>query len=232
MKARFTRALILLGAFLCCVGVSFAQTGTAAVHGTITDPQGRVVPSAMVTLTSTATNIVRTQKTGPVGNFSFDLIPPGDYRLEVEAPGFQKALLESIHALVATPSDINVVLRVGSTTQTVEVIAENAAVQVNTQDSSLGNTIVSEQIAQLPLEARNVLSLLSLQPGVTKDGYVAGGRMDQTNVTLDGVDINDAEKSQAGPDSLNQSDATIAGNPIAGPVLRLNADAIEEFRLS
>jgi Carboxypeptidase regulatory-like domain/TonB dependent receptor len=232
MKAQLTRALVLVGAFLCFVGISFAQTGTAAVRGTVTDPQGRVVPSAMVTLTSTGTGIVRTQKTGSIGNFSFDLIPPGDYKLEVEAPGFQKSVLENIHALVATPSDLSVILRVGSTTQTVEVIAENAAVQVNTQDSSLGNTIVSQQITQLPLEARNVLSLLSLQPGVTKDGYVAGGRMDQANVTLDGVDINDAQTSQAGPDSLNQSDATIAGNPIAGPVLRLNADAIEEFRLS
>src|SRR5437773_1611170 len=73
MKARFTRALVLLGAFLCLVGISFAQTGTSSVRGTVTDPQGRVVPSAFVTLTSTGTGIVRTQKTGPVGNFSFDL---------------------------------------------------------------------------------------------------------------------------------------------------------------
>ena len=130
---------------------------------------------------------------------------------------------------MATPSDLSVILRVGATTQTVEVIAENSAVQVNTQDSSLGNTIVSQQITQLPLDARNVLSLLSLQPGVTRDGYVAGGRMDQANVTLDGVDINDAEKNQAGPDTLNSS---TAASPIAGPVLRLNADAIEELRLS
>jgi hypothetical protein len=229
MKARLARALVLLGVLLSCVGVSIAQTGTAAVRGTVADPQGRVVPSATVTLISTATNVVRTQKTGPIGNFSFDLIPPGDYRLEAEAPGFQKEELQAIHALVATPLDLSVVLHVGAATQTVTVVAENSAVQVNTQDSSLGNTIVSEQIQQLPMEARNVLALLSLQPGVTKDGYVAGGRMDQSNVTLDGVDINDAQTNQAGPDTLN---STTPPNQIAGPVLRLNADAIEEFRLS
>src|SRR5207248_7392118 len=62
-------------------------------------------------------------------------------------------------------------ISIGATTETVTVSAENSGVQVNTQDSSLGNTIVSTQIAQLPMEARNVLALLSLQPGVTKDGY-------------------------------------------------------------
>src|SRR5205814_10018816 len=103
MTVRCARARVLLGGFLCLVGISFAQTGTSSGRRTVTDPQGRVVPSAFVTLTSTGTGIVRTQKSGPVGNFSFDLVPPGDYRLEIEAPGFQKSLLENVHALVATP---------------------------------------------------------------------------------------------------------------------------------
>ncbi|MFL6435978.1 MAG: carboxypeptidase regulatory-like domain-containing protein [Terriglobales bacterium] len=229
MKAQLKGSVAALIMLLSCVGIGMAQTGTAAVRGTVTDPQSRVVPDATVTLTSIASNAVRTQKTGPVGNFSFDLIPPGDYRLDATAPGFKKAELQGIHALVATPLDLAVVLPIGATTETVTVSAENSGVQVNTQDSSLGNTIVSTQIAQLPMEARNVLALLSLQPGVTKDGYVAGARMDQSNVTLDGVDINDAQTSQAGADTLG---VTTPPSPIAGPVLRLNADAIEEFRLS
>jgi len=229
MKAQLRRAVVLLIAVLASLAASFAQTGTAAVHGTVTDQQGRVIPDATVVLTSVANNASRTQKTGPVGNFSFDLIPPGDYKVEAEAPGFKKAELQAVHALVATPLDLSVVLQVGAATQTVLVTAENSAVQVNTQDSSLGNTIVSTQITQLPMEARNVQALLSLQPGVTKDGYVAGSRMDQSNVTLDGVDINDAQTSQPVATTLG---STTPPSPIAGPVLRLNSEAIEEFRVS
>ncbi|MBV9438286.1 MAG: carboxypeptidase regulatory-like domain-containing protein, partial [Acidobacteria bacterium] len=229
MKAHFTRALLLCATIVALIASSVAQSGTSSVRGSVADPQGRVIPDATVTLTSVATATVRTQKTGPLGNFAFDLIPPGDYRLSAEAAGFKKAELQAVHALVATPLDLAVVLQVGAATQTVEVVAENAAVQVNTQDSSLGNTIVSTQIEQLPMEARNVQALLSLQPGVTKDGYVAGGRMDQSNVTLDGVDINDAQKSQAGPDTLG---TTTPPSPIAGPVLRINSEAIEEFRVA
>jgi hypothetical protein len=208
--------------------VALAQ-GTSSIRGTVSDPQGSVIPNATLTLTSMDNNAVRTQKSGPAGNFSFDLLPPGNYRLEVKAPNFKTAELQSIHALVATPLDLSVVLQVGAVSDTVTVSAENAAVQVNTQDSSLGNSFVSQQITQLPMEARNVLSLLSLQPGVTKDGYVAGARMDQSNVTLDGVDINDAQSNQAGANTLG---ITTAPSPISGPVLRLNSNAIEEFRLS
>ena len=120
-----------------------------------------------------------------------------------------------MHALVGRPAELTVQLEVGTPTQTIEVSAENSTVQVNTQDTSLGNNFISQQITQLPMEARDVLSLLTLQPGVTRTGYVAGARSDQSNITLDGVDINDAQT-----------------NSVTGPVLRLNSEAIEEFRLS
>ncbi len=68
---------------------------------------------------------------------------------------------------------------------------------INTQDATLGNNFNSLQITQLPLEARNVVDLLSLQPGSTREGYVTGARADQSNVTLDGVDINNAESGNA-----------------------------------
>ncbi|HET9742120.1 MAG TPA: TonB-dependent receptor [Terriglobales bacterium] len=228
-KSSLMAVVVLLCAVVLGALPVLAQTGTSSVRGTVDDPQGRVIPGATVTLTSTENNAVRTQKTGPAGNFSFDLLPPGDYKLEAEAPNFKKAELSAVHALVATPLQLSIILQIGAANEVVTVNAENAAVQVNTQDSSLGNTFVSQQIAELPIESRNVLSLLSLQPGVTKDGYVAGGRMDQANVTLDGVDVNDAQSNQSGPDTLG---ATTSPSPIAGPVLRLNSEAISEFRLS
>lgn len=213
----------LLCAYFLAPIVLLGQTGTSSIRGTVTDPSGAIIVDASVKVFSPATNLERMQRTGPTGNFSFELLPVGDYRVEVEAPGFKKEVL-GVHALVGRPAELSVRLELGSPTQTVEVTAENSAVQVNTQDSSLGNNFVSQQITQLPLEARNVLSLLTLQPGVTRSGYVAGARSDQSNITLDGININDAQTNAIG--NAEQS------SPINGPVLRLNSEAIEEFRVS
>ncbi|MBA3438375.1 MAG: carboxypeptidase regulatory-like domain-containing protein, partial [Pyrinomonadaceae bacterium] len=86
---------------------TFAQTNlTSSVRGTVTDPQGGAVAGATVTLTSTDTNSARTQSTNEDGNFVFDLIPPGAYRLEAEATGFKKAALTDIRALIAKATEV------------------------------------------------------------------------------------------------------------------------------
>ncbi|CAN5427437.1 hypothetical protein BH18ACI2_BH18ACI2_01920 [soil metagenome] len=77
---------------------AFAQTGTSSVRGTVVDPQGSAVAGVTMTLTSTETNAVRTQTTGESGAYAFELIPPGDYRLEAEATGFKKALVTDVRA--------------------------------------------------------------------------------------------------------------------------------------
>ena len=117
-------------------------------------------------------------------------------------------------------------LVVGSLAETVQVIAETKA--LNTSDGSLGNVISGTQIRELPLEGRNVVGLLALQPGVvyipkanastTNDpryGSVSGSRADQSNVTLDGIDVNDSQ---------NQNAFT--------SVLRVTLDAVQEFRVT
>lgn len=211
-RADVRGVLLLLTVSL--IAITAMGQGTSSVRGTVRDQQGSVVPKAKVTLKNPTINLTRTMESGPTGNFAFDFVPPGHYQVTVEASGF-KTTTVSAEALVSTPTDLNVELTVGAQSETVEVSAGSTAVQVNTQDSSLGTTFVSEQIEQLPMEARDVRSLLTLQAGVTKDGYVAGARSDQSNITLDGVNINDAET-----------------NDISGPVLRLNSEAIEEFRVA
>ena len=214
-----------------------AQTGTSTIRGTVTDQQGRVLPDATVTLTHLATNAVRTTKTTDTGAFVFDLITPADYRLQVEAKGFKKKAVDSVKALIGKQTETNVQLEVGASTEVVEVQASAQEAVINTQDATLGNNFVSAQITQLPLEARNVVDLLSLQPGATREGYVTGARADQSNVTLDGVDINNAQTGNTevprGTNSLIvgalDSDT---GDITTGPVLRLNSEAIEEFRVT
>ena len=108
---------------------------------------------------------------------------------------------------------------------------------MNTEDATLGNNFVSEQITQLPLEAKNIVDLLSLQPGATREGYVTGSRADQSNVTLDGVDVNNAQTGNA--EIPRDTNSLVIGgldndrgNITTGPVLRLNSEAIEEFRVT
>jgi hypothetical protein len=234
---RLIRVVVLLLTVLGLATSMWSQTGTSTVRGTVTDPSGRVVADAKVTLTNLATNAVRTTKTGDSGTFVFDLITPADYRLEVEARGFKKRQVDNVKALIGKQTENSVQLEVGVNTETVEVQASSQEALINTQDATLGNNFESIQITQLPLEARNLVDLLSLQPGSTREGYVTGARADQSNVTLDGVDINNAQTGNAEiPRSTNALQLGALdndrGNITTGPVLRLNAEAIEEFRVT
>jgi Carboxypeptidase regulatory-like domain len=234
-KGKFLIALVTL--LLSLSLLSWSQTGTSAVRGTITDPQGRVVTGAEVTLTNQENAAVRSMTTTDSGGFNFDLITPGSYRLEVVAKGFKKQTVDNVRAFIGKPSEASIQLEVGAATEVVEVQGVAAGFLVNTQDASLGNNIDSQQITQLPLESKNLNDLLTLQPGSTREGYVTGARADQSNVTLDGVDINNAQTGNAEiPRTTNtlvigQLD-TSRGNITTGPVLRLNTEAIEEFRVT
>jgi hypothetical protein len=232
------RAFAIVGLVLVLAnGMAWGQTGTATISGEVTDPQGAVIPGATVTITGAATNFTRKQKASPAGVFSFALIPPGNYRVEVEAPGFKRKVLSQVHAVVGAVVDASVALDVGAIAETVTVEAAGSAVHIDTQDATLGNYFESVQITQLPLEARALVDMLSLQPGTTREGYVTGARADQSNVTLDGVDINNAQTANVEiPRATNslvigQLD-TDRGNITTGPVLRLNTEAIEEFRIT
>jgi hypothetical protein len=224
-------------AVLFAASVLWSQTGTSTITGTVTDPQGRVVTGATLTLTNPATGTVRTGKSSDAGAYNFDFLVPGEYKLEVEASGFKKKNVTNVRALVGKTTESNVQLEVGASTEVVEVRDVANQFLINTEDATLGNNFVSEQITQLPLEARNIVDLLSLQPGATREGYVTGSRADQSNVTLDGVDINNAQTGNADVPkdtnslSIGQLD-TDRGDITNGPVLRLNSEAIEEFRVT
>ena len=229
---------VSLGIFLCMLLLavpSWAQLGTSTIRGTITDAQGKAVAGAKVTLTNVATAATRTTESTATGSYVFALITPGTYRVQVEAQGFKKQILDSVVALIAKPTVADLVLEVGGIAQTVEVSVAQDAILINTKDATLGNNFESNEITQLPLEARNIVDLLSLQPGTTREGYVTGSRADQANVTLDGVDINNAQTGNAADATGNQIVGGLGNDKsdiTNGPVLRLNAEAVEEFRVT
>jgi len=221
---------ILFVAFLLFASVAFGQAGTSTVTGIVSDPQGNVVAGASVTLINSGTNTSRTTTTNDVGKYSFEFVQPGDYRIEVEAKNFKKSVLSNVHALVAQSTSADVNLELGQLTETVTVSANAAEQLVNRDDATLGNTFVPKQITELPTNARSVPALLTLQPATTRDGNVAGARSDQANVTLDGVDINETQTNSVG---ASVQDDPIASNlPANNTVLRLNSEAIQEFRVT
>ena len=217
MKKLFSSGLSLMIAVLFVVALgssALAQTGTGSIRGIVKDPQGNAVSGAKITLRNDEKNFSRDQVTDNDGGFTFTNVPPDTYVIEAEAANFKKAVISGVKGLADRANSVDVSLEIGAVTETVNVTAGGVENLVNTQDASLGNNFVSQQILQLPLNARNVGNLLSLQPAVTPDGYVAGGRSDQANLTLDGIDVNEQQLGTA-----------------FTPVLRVSPDTVEEFRV-
>src|SRR5216683_2791202 len=206
-------------------GITRGQA-TTSLRGTVTDSSGGYVSGASVTLTNPESKIVRAATTGDDCGYQFLFLPPGTYTLDVAASGFQKHEQTGLQLLVNTPVTVNVQLKVGGGKETVTVTAEEPA--LNLVDASIGNSFDETQVRQIPLEGRNVPDLLSLQAGVaytgnrvadkdqdTRNGSVNGARSDQSNVTLDGVDVNDQSNGYA-----------------FTSVLPVTQDSVQDFRVT
>src|SRR5262245_35363023 len=210
--------LLLLYVSLCAPGVN--GQSTTSIRGTVSDPTGAIVPGVSVTIEDKGTGATRTAITDDSGRYQILQVPPGLYRLRAELSGFKTVVRDNLQLLVNTPTTLNLKFEVGQMNESVEVMA--AATTINTVDATIGNTIQNSQISSLPLEGRNIVGLLSLQPGVaftgiegdTRSGAVTGARSDQTNVTLDGVDVNDQQNGKA-----------------FESVLPLTPDSVQEFRV-
>ena len=212
--------IVLLALFLS--SSIFGQAGTSGIRGTVTDQNSAAVAGATVKLTNPGTGFERTVVTSSDGTYNFPTISPSTYRLEVESNNFKKSVLSAVKLLVDSPITVNVSLEPGDVSAIVNVTSNTIDSVINTQDATIGNTFVPQQITDLPTNLRRVADLLSLQPGVTRDGYVAGGRSDQANVTLDGIDINDQQNGGRALQFQTRQDTA----------LRLTAEAIEEFRIT
>jgi len=227
--------LVLLAAMI-VPATGFAQSASQ-LHGIITDPQGAVIANARVTLTSTSTGFDRQAATTASGEYQFLQIPPGTYAIKVEMAGFAILSRSDVQLLVNTPTTLDLRMDVASATQTVNVAAEASA--INTVDASVGNAFSELQVRELPLQTRNVVQLLSLQPGVTTNGEVLGARRDQNNITLDGVDVNDnqnaglvAQNTTTGTtyQGVNGNGANV--NSGFNSVLPIPLDSVQEFRVT
>ena len=126
-KILCSKSFVSLIAILIVSGVSFAQTGTSAVRGTVKDQQGNLVAGATVTLTNPEKNFSRTQTTSQDGTYVFSAVLPGTYKLDVESPGFKKTAVSEVKAMVDSSVDADVTLEIGAVSETVGIAARAAA---------------------------------------------------------------------------------------------------------
>jgi len=238
MKNRLSRLrLLALWIGIGCVASQGWAQSTSLLRGTLTDPQGAAIADAKITLTNSETGLTRNAVTGENGEYQFSQVVPGTYKIEAERPGFAVFTRTNLKLLVNTPTTFDLRMELGKTSESVNVTAETST--INTVDASVGNEFSETQVRELPLQTRNVVQLLSLQPGVTTNGEVLGARRDQNNITLDGVDVNDNQN--AGLVAQNTTTGTTyqgvngnGANVNAGfnAVLPIPLDSVQEFRVT
>lgn len=222
----------VLTIWLAAAAGAMGQGSSTSLQGTITDPTGSAVANASIVLSNAESKIERTATSDARGEYRLLALPPGDYKLSVNSPGFSPYIQTGLQLLVNTPATVNVQLKVGGRNESITITGEPPA--LNMVDASIGNPFDETHVRQLPLDGRNVPDLLSLQSGVaytgnrpdmaahttyadqdTRNGAVNGARSDQSNVTLDGVNVNDEAKGYA-----------------FTSVLPVTPDSVEEFRVT
>ena len=220
------RGLGLLLLLVALLGPRVSAQSTSSITGVVTDQSGGRLPNVDVKLASAGRAFAVEAKTDALGVYQFQLIPPGeDYVLTFAKDGFRSISISHVTLSVGAKETRDAKLDVGDTKVTVEVTASTGDT-LNTTDASIGNTIDTERVADLPsLFRTNVINLLVLQPGVestgssAQQGVVTGTRGDQANITLDGLDVNDQRIGQAFAtvgsvpiDSVSEFHATVLGD--------------------
>ena len=206
------------------VTVTFAQTTSGDLVGSVKDPSGAIVPNANVTVTNEGTGVAVSVKSGSEGEFRAGNLLPGQYSLAVSAAGFQPFTLHGITVELNKTSTHNVTLSVGASSSTVEVTAE-AGIALDTTTINLTQTFGNTELANLPSTQSGgstgfgVLNASLLSPGVASSGgigigigpSIGGQRPRNNNFTIEGIDNNN--------------------KAVTGPLVYLPNDSVENFTL-
>lgn len=220
MSSHLRATVIFVLTALCALAVA-AQTSTSSISGTVIDATGAIVPGATVTATNEATGITQTQNTTDAGLYAFPALPAGTYTISVEKAGFKTAKLTGNKIEVNTPRTVDVTLSAGDVSEVVTVQA--GAEQIHTTNATMGNVVEQKAIEQLPLNGRNPLTLITLEPGVVQRSagaagsgvHVNGSRDRAFNVTIDGIEANESS----------------VPNPVSN-LYRLNPDNVREYKVT
>ncbi len=234
LKQPAVRTFLALSLFCLAGALAFAQTNTSTIAGVITDQSGGAVPDATVAITDAANGQVRTTHSSASGDYTVPQLPPGRYDLKVEAKGFQTAVSSNVTLDIAQRARVDITLQVGSTNSTIEVGAH--ADVLDTDTASLGQTITTKPIEDLPLNGRNYLTLGALSPGVLPQipNSQAGAGANQSFVaqTTERPDRSIYVGGQRESSTSYLFDGAELRNPRVGETsISPSLDAVQEFKI-
>jgi hypothetical protein len=207
----------LLCAFVLALSMA-AQTTDATVSGTVTDPAGGAVAGARVVAVNSKTGVTSNARTNDAGVYIFASLQPGMYQVTAEQTGFQKYVLQDLDLDVAAQITLNLQLKLGTISESVEVQA-SAAQELGYLTSSVGTVVSGRKVLELPLAGRDAIGLLRTQPGITGANggqNFNGARVGSLNVTVDGT---------------NAIDNLLNSLFLATVTSSISVDRIEEFRV-
>jgi hypothetical protein len=199
----------------------FGQSFTGSLTGAVTDPTGAVIPHAEVVATNTATNARAVAQTDAGGNYTVLQLAPGSYTLEVTAVGFKKHVRSGVIIAVAQQGRLDVTMTVGELAESVTVA--EGAVALDTASSSVGQVVDNRAILNLPLNTRNVYSLIYLTPGV---GGSIGNNYNSMSYSINGAR---ASLMETIVDGVTGGHPTVQG--YSGISVFPSVDAIGEFKV-
>jgi hypothetical protein len=222
---------IALGIFLSTLPC--AAQFSSAIQGTITDSSNAAIPEAKVTLKNVDTGIVREALTSPEGLYRISSLGPGTYTLTVEKQGFASAERSSVVLGVSQTSRLDVSLTVGALTEHVDVAATIGLLE--TEQGRVSGHVTETQIKELPINGRNVLNLIAIQPGVVGRGlsaglYSGGGSDSSSGETQPSVFAN-GQRFEGNNYTLDDTNTNgEARNGVTNIVP--NSEAVEEVRIT
>jgi hypothetical protein len=198
-----------------------AQSITGSITGVVTDASGAIVPNAEIVVLNKGTNVRSAVRSDANGNYTVPLLPRGDYRVEVSAPGFKHLVQEGITLQVQQTARVDLQLSVGEVAESVTVTAD--AARLETENATLSKVVDNRAIVNLPLNTRNVYNLVFLTPGVT--GTV-GNSYGEMRYSVNGAR---ARTMDTMIDGVSAAHPTVNG--FNGISVFPSVDAIEEFKL-
>jgi hypothetical protein len=198
--------------FYCFCALAFAQSSDAVLSGVVTDASGALVRGARVAARNVATGVESKTASNDSGVYVFPALQPGPYRVTAQMDGFQTLVYDGIALEVGARLQFNLQLSVGAITQSVEVHADSDNL-LGYATSSVGGMLTGQKVLDLPIPARNALSLVYTQAGLIGDNF-AGARRASMNITIDGINVQDQRNN----------------NGVSSPVFT-SVDRVEEFRV-
>ena len=226
-RSRWTRAGWLFACLLLLSAPALAQSFYGSLVTVVKDDQNNVIPGATITLVNTGTGERREGVSADDGVHRFLNLVPGSYRLEVELTGFQRYVQDQIEVNVQAAPRIEVLLKVGSLAETIQVAGTAPVLQ--TENASVGLVVGSRPVQELPLNGRNVMNLITLAPSVVPQGSSEG--------SLTGKNVFAAGNFQVGGGTANQSASYFDGVPVQDSaygnivVLTPSPDSVAEFKV-